>query len=197
MKNILKISTLFLMGALGTSLSTFAEEETPNRVFVVNPNGEYKSFVIDYTDQVQFMTIPGKVGVDVELFEIGTDFLTVSLIRTEACYSFELSILPAMVADQINDISMLTLVPEDGSGRLYEDFVTIPGTEQIATISAVDFEIGQEYTIVVVAYDNYGIAAGVDRYNFTVPEDAPSLPKKPSRIALPETGIPQLKLIKK
>ncbi|MCH5238005.1 MAG: hypothetical protein J1E95_09440 [Muribaculaceae bacterium] len=197
MKNILKISALFLMGAAGACLSAYAEEPAPNRVLVVNPKGEYKSFVIDYTDQVKFMTIPGRVGVDVELFEIGLDFMTVSFIRTEACYTYELAILPAAVAAEIDDISMLSFVPLDGSGILNEDFITIPGTDQIATVSQIELEAGQDYTIAVVCYDTWGIAAGVERYDFTVPENAPSLNKPARKFVLPETGNSQLKLIKK
>ena len=199
MKKIITISAILLLVIGAFSGKAVAQDEKPNRVLVVKPNGEYKSSVIDNIDRVQFMTIEGPVLAEVEIFDIGLDFLTVSIIRTPECYSYSMAILPTAVADEMDDFELLTYVEEDGSDRYYQDFITDPNEpEYAATVSGIELEPDTDYEFITVGYDSWNIAAGVGRYGFNTNGVVTRKNKKMnSRFEFPQIERPQFKVTKK
>lgn len=199
MKKFITISAILLLVIGAFSGKAVAQDEKPNRVLVVKPNGEYTSSVIDYIDRVQFMTVEGKVLAEVEIFDIGLDFLTVSIIRTPACNSYAMAILPSSIADEMDDFQLMTYVEEDGSDRYYQDFITDPNDpDYAATVSGIDLEPDTDYDFVTVGYDSWNIAAGVGRYSFNTYGVATRKNKKmDSRFEFPQIERPQFKVTKK
>lgn len=140
-----------------------AQEQAPNRILVVNSNGNYKGYVIDHVQDIRFAKVEGEVLANVEIFDVDLDILSVAIIRTEACQSFRLSIVPQSVANALsNDVAAITYVENDGSDMYYQDFTS-------ANITGIELNAGADYSLITVGYDEYGIAAGVSRVAFSTP----------------------------
>lgn len=162
MKTILKfIATIILL--FMTIVPVAAQEQTPNRILVVNSNGNYQGYVVDHIMDMRFATVEGEVLAQVEIFDVQLELITLAITRTEACEAFRLSIVPQSVANAFNnDVSAISYVENNGSDKYYQDFTN-------AEVSGISLNAGVDYCLVTVGYDKYGVAAGVVKVPFTTP----------------------------
>ena len=80
------------------ALMTFAQTN-PERLLIVEKNGNFKGFLVERIDSMFFDRIDEPVNVDVQIHEFNNDdpknqTLTVSFKRSKECKSFQFSILP-------------------------------------------------------------------------------------------------------
>ena len=154
-----------LAALMGAGSSPAYSDERPNRVIIVDKAGGYNSYVTDDISQLQFRYVPGDVSVDVEILEdVQVDYMVLKMIRSEACQSFSLAIVPRSIADRLNTMAaQINYVENDGTERYYNDFT-------YGEVSGIALEYSTPYSILTVAYDELGIAAGVTVTNFTTPK---------------------------
>ena len=168
MKRLSLLTAFLVVGA--AMIQAFAQQANPNRVLVVDTDGDYQSFVIEYEDEAIFKTIEGEVIADVEIYEVQTTEMMVTIMRSPACVSYSLGILPAAVADGMSDLGVVKYVEVDNPQRYYQDFITDPNDpETAARIEGIDLEGNTEYAVLTVGYDEWGIASGVGRFPFKTP----------------------------
>ena len=154
-----------LAALMGAGSSPAYSDERPNRVIIVDKAGGYNSYVTDDIGQLQFRYVPGDVSVDVEILEdVQVDYMVLKMIRSEACQSFSLAIVPRVIADKLTTMAaQINYVENDGTERYYNDFT-------YGEVSGIALEYSTPYSILTVAYDELGIAAGVTVTDFTTPK---------------------------
>ena len=154
-----------LAGLLGAGTMPGYSEDRPNRVIFVDKAGGYNSYVTDDIGQLQFIYVPGEVSVAVRILEdVQVDYMVLEMLRSEACQSFNLAIAPRSIADKLtNQAAIINYVESEGSTRYYNDFT-------YGEVTGIDLHYSTPYSILTVAYDEYGIAAGVTVTNFVTPD---------------------------
>lgn len=161
-----KIFTTFalLAALIGAGSTSAYSAERPNRVIIVDKAGGYNSYVTDDIAQIQFPYVPGEVSVDVEILEeIQVDYMVLQMLKSEACESFSLSIVPRVISDKLTNMAaQVNYVESDNPTRYYQDFT-------YGEVSGINLEYSTPYSIITVAYDNLGIAAGTTVTNFETP----------------------------
>lgn len=162
MKYIFSIMTLML-SFLGSFTTAKAEEASvPNRILVVNTNGNYTGYVIDNLKNIRFARVEGEVLAKIEILDVQLEVVTIAVTRTPACESFRIGLVPQPIASTFNELSAISYVERDGTEPFREDFTN-------AEVTEMNLVPGADYTLITVAYDEYGVAAGVDMANFTAP----------------------------
>lgn len=159
-----------LLASLLTATAAFAQTdsigEAPNRILVTNANGNYKGFVIDHLDAINFARVDGEVLAKVEVNEVATDSLRLTVKRTPDCQYYKLAVISQTIANQMpNDLSAISYInsmPSSMVPVLSEDFDN-------GLLSGVTLQADSDYAIMTVGFDNYGVEAGVFRCDFSTP----------------------------
>ncbi len=159
-----------LLASLLTATAAFAQTdpigEAPNRILVTNANGNYKGFVIDHLDAINFARVDGEVLAKVEVNEVATDSLRLTVKRTPDCKYYKLAVISQTIANQMpNDLSAISYInsmPSSMVPVLSEDFDN-------GLLSGVTLHADSDYAIMTVGFDNYGVEAGVFRCDFSTP----------------------------
>ena len=151
--------TLF---AAAMGLSAFAQEVDPNRLILVDKSGNYKSYVVDNVDHLEFRTVEGEVAADVEILDVTLEGITISVQRTEACQAFKLACYASNKIANASDVALANAVDQESKTFYSQDFPS-------AQMTGMDFEPKTSYTIVTLGYDSYGTPVGVRRAEFTTP----------------------------
>ena len=165
MKKSLKYIGVLATMMCGTFFGMSAQEEPqPNRLLIVNQNGNYSGLTLENLDQVALREVDGDVFVDVEVLKVdGTESVTVKLTKSFLCESFQFTIVPHIVVQGYNELALKTLVQNRSNGVHYEE------NFQEGKITGVDLKPGTSYDILVVAYDSYKTPAGLTVANFETP----------------------------
>ena len=143
-------------------LSVFAQETDPNRLILVEKSGNYKSYVVDRLDYMEFRTVEGEVAADIEILEVTLEVVTVNIMRTQSCQAFKLACYPAVRVASVSDDALAATVDAEAKETYWQDFLP-------ALMSGAELEPKTEYTIVTVGYDSFGTACDVRRASFTTP----------------------------
>lgn len=179
MKRLTSIAASML-ALLSSAIPTVAQDETPNRILLINTNNEYKSFVRDYTESATLKTVEGKVAAVVDIYNVKLDIMLVAITRTPACNSFSLAIETTAFANTLNDLSMIQYVEEISPTRYNTDFYYDEDEDLAAQITGINLLPDTEYEVITVCYDDWGIASGVGRYPFKTPSGKAALPEYPA-----------------
>ena len=161
MKHIFRSLTLFAL-SLTCGLSASAQTN-PNRM-LVNSEAGYKGFLVERVQDITFATVEGEVKADVEVKSVDEELIVVSITRSEACQGFRLSVMPATVADTYypHPDYMIQKIESEEPTLYYQDFPE-------GQISGAVLQDNTKYSVVTVGYDQYGIACGLCRADFTTP----------------------------
>ena len=147
------------------ALSAHADN-TPNRLLVTNTDGNYKGFVIDHTDAINFARVDGEVLAKVTVNEVYTDSLRVTVTRTPECNYYKLAVLPQVTANQLRDdvtaIRYINSLPSSVVPVLWDDFDN-------GLLTGIELSDDTEYSLITVGVDGYGVDAGVSRAEFKTP----------------------------
>ena len=143
-------------------LSVFAQETDPNRLILVEKSGNYKSYVVDRLDYMEFRTVEGEVAADIEILEVTLEVVTVNIMRTQSCQAFKLACYPSVRVASATDDALAAKVDAEVKDMYWQDFLP-------AAMSGANLEPKTEYTIVTVGYDSFGTACDVRRAEFTTP----------------------------
>lgn len=143
-------------------LSVFAQEIDPNRLLVIEKSGNYKSYVVDKLDYIEFRTVEGEVAADIEVLDVAIDVVTVKIMRTQSCQAFKLSCYPTVSIASVSDDYLAAKVDSETADLYWQDF-------DQAGMSGANLEPGTDYTIVTVGFDQYGTVCEARRAEFTTP----------------------------
>lgn len=166
MKKFYSIMALGLMLAAGAN----AQTETPNRLIVQSPVGA-KAYALDKVDSIYFAKKEGDVRADVEFVgytkdEKRGDVVTVKVTRTDPNSSFMIDVLPTNTANRYDDDVMARYFAQQTTApKFYEDF-----TAGELTGFAQELAANASYTIVTLAYDEYGVPCQCSRAEFKTPK---------------------------
>ncbi len=157
--------------ALATLTANAQTATTPNRMLVNTTSGNRTAYAIDKVDSISFATVEGDVRADVAFQRYATgdaDTLWVSVKRTPAAKSFSIAVLPTNTANRYNTDDIIARYMEmQNSAKFYEDFTS-------GQMTGFDsrFADNTSYTVVTMAYDEYGVACQASRSEFTTPKKA-------------------------
>ena len=164
MKKILSLLTL----ALFTLLASAQTGTTPNRLLVNSQLGT-KAFAIDKVDSLSFARVDGEIKANVQFLKFATgeaDTLWVSVQCTEAAKTFSIEVLPTNTAKAYSTDDIIARYMEMSKSAQYgEDF-----TSGQMTGFPKPFAANTSYTIVTMAYDQYGVPGQASRAEFTTPK---------------------------
>lgn len=153
-----------LTALLFSGLSIEAQESAPNRLIVTANGNMIGGYAIDFIDDLRFYTVEGDVQAIVELGEITTERVELSITRTPACESFSIAVVAGALIDNLNDAAVITYMQNYTNDKYYQDF----GAG--SALTGINLQYGTDYSIVTVGYDELGIAAGVYRAPFRTPD---------------------------
>lgn len=166
MKKFYSIMALGLMLAAGAN----AQTETPNRLIVQSPVGA-KAYALDKVDSIYFAKKEGDVRADVEFVSYAKDekrgdVVTVKVTRTDPNSSFMIDVLPTNTASRYDDDVMARYFAQQTTApKFYQDF-----TAGELTGFAQELAANASYTIVTLAYDEYGVPCQCSRAEFKTPK---------------------------
>ncbi len=161
MKHIFRSLTLLAVCAM--CVFSASAQNNPNRL-LVNSEAGAKGFLVERIQDITFARVEGEVKANVEVTSVDAELITVSILRTEACQGFRLSVMPATVADTYypHPDYMVQKIEAEEPNVYYQDFAE-------GQISGAVLEDNTKYSVVTVGYDKYGIACGLCRADFTTP----------------------------
>ncbi len=168
----------FILAVLSSimCLSLFAQETTDvNRLIMYEKSGNFKGYILDKVDYIEFDKIDGEVAADMVLGEVTLESVMVSVTRTLDCEGFKLSCFPSARIAMYGDEALASMVDSDSEYIYYQDF-------ENAMMSGMTFEPNTNYTIVTVGIDAYGVLCDVRKVEFTSPSK-------------PLVGDPQVEII--
>ena len=142
-----KFSSIILAG-LVCALPAFAQqEEAPNRLILQNSIGNVSGYVLDRIDNISFARAEGVAKAEVEIFSADTDEISLSIIKNEYCTSYKLSVVPAVVADAYNDLTLITYIDRDPSTPVFYDDYTQ------GQLTGIELNPGSDYVLVTIGID--------------------------------------------
>ncbi|MBP3511479.1 MAG: hypothetical protein J6K19_05515 [Prevotella sp.] len=165
-----KYILLFILAVI--SLAMDAQTTGPNRMIVANKAGRYTSYNVNDIDSIGFATIEGTVAADVKVLSYtrgegnNSDTIHLAVTKTPSCYKYKITVLPTNTANRLTtDLQAATYMEEQGGSQIYWDDFTD------ATMYGFDehFKPATSYTVMTVAYDNYGTACEARKAEFTAP----------------------------
>ncbi len=155
--------------ALATLTASAQTETTPNRMLVTSTSGSVTGYAIDKVDSISFATVEGEVKAEVAYQKYATgdaDTIWVSVQRTPAASAFSIAVLPTNTANRYNTDDIIARYMEMmNSPKFYQDF----SSGQLTGFDS-RFAANTSYTIVTMAYDEYGVACQASRADFTTPK---------------------------
>ncbi len=159
----MKKLSIFL-ASLMCAIPAFSQtEEAPNRLFLKNTIGSTSGHVLDRVSEISFGKVDGEVKAEAKIDSVGFDCLKLQVKRSAACYGFKIYVLPALIANQYDDLSVITVINRSNPTIYYEDFPQ-------ADMTGLELDPSTDYVLVTVGVDSYGIDDGVVRVPFTTPK---------------------------
>lgn len=163
----------FSIAALALAMSTGVQAQTdvvPNRMIVSSQVGS-KAYAVEHVDSIYFARKEGEVKANVEFIsyeknEDEGDIVYVKVTRTDPKSTFKIDVLPTNTAKRYDDVTFARYFEQQStSQKLAEDFAhgKLSGF-------AREFTANTPYTVVTLAYDEYGVPCQVSRANFTTPK---------------------------
>ena len=162
----------FSIAALALAMSTGVQAQTdvvPNRM-IINSSVASKAYAVDHVDSISFARKDGEVKANVEFLryekdEDENDVVYVKVTRTDPRSTFRIDVLPTNTAKQYDDITFARYFERMSGTQLAEDF-----SEGKLSGFAREFTANTPYTIVTLAYDEYGVPCQVSRAEFKTPK---------------------------
>ena len=162
----------FSIAALALAMSTGVQAQTdvvPNRM-IIHSSVASKAYAVDHVDSISFARKEGEVKANLEFLsyeknEDEGDIVYVKVTRTDPNSTFRIDVLPTNTAKQYDDITFARYFERIPGSQLAEDF------EQ-GKLSGFpsEFTANTPYTVVTLAYDEYGVPCQVSRAEFKTPK---------------------------
>ncbi|MBR1622167.1 MAG: hypothetical protein IJ669_08645 [Prevotella sp.] len=160
---------LLMFAVMMLSLSAFSQS-SPNRMIVIDKARGYKGFVINRLDSVIFRSVEGRVAADVQFISYektddNASKIKCSVTRTDNCHGFKVICMSKTNADAYtSEIALANYIDRSVSQIYTQDFTN-------AEMTGFDFEFqaNTSYSILTLAFDEYGIPCDVSRADFTTP----------------------------
>ncbi len=161
---------LFLFTFIAASLFAWAQNNN-TRVLIHETNGNVKGYLVERVDSIDFVKIAGPVSVEAKFlkYSAGADGDTIwaAFQRNADCFGYRFSIVPKVLADKLeNEMQYITMIERSNNPLFTEDFTNA----QMTGIGKL--KDNTNYTLLVAAYDKYGIACTAQRVDFTTPRKA-------------------------
>ena len=158
---------LFLFTFIAASLFAWAQNNN-TRVLIHETNGNVKGYLVERVDSIDFVKIAGPVSVEAKFLKysagVDGDTIWAAFQRSADCHGYRFSIVPKVLADKLgNEMQYITMVERSNNPLFTEDFTNA----QMTGIGKL--KDNTNYTILVAAYDKYGIACTAQRVDFTTP----------------------------
>ena len=162
----------FSIAALALAMSTGVQAQTdvvPNRM-IIHSSVASKAYAVDHVDSISFARKDGEVKANVEFLryekdEDENDIVYVKVTRTDPSSTFRIDVLPTNTAKQYDDITFARYFERMSGTQLAEDF-----SEGKLSGFAREFTANTSYTVVTLAYDEYGVPCQVSRAEFKTPK---------------------------
>ena len=166
MKKFYSMIALALMMGMGANAQT---NDTPNRMVINSPLGT-KAYAIDKVGDVTFAKRDGEVKADVEVLryeksDTKGDVIHVKVTRSDEKVSYRIDVLPTNTANKYDDDVMARYFDMQKGDAFYQDFTDaeLTGFETVLSPNA-------SYTVVTLAYDEYGVPCKTSRSEFRTPK---------------------------
>lgn len=162
----------FSIAALALAMSTGVQAQTdvvPNRM-IIHSSVASKAYAVDHVDSISFARKEGEVKANLEFLryeknEDEGDIVYVKVTRTDPSSTFRIDVLPTNTAKQYDDITFARYFERMSGTQLAEDF-----SEGKLSGFAREFTANTSYTVVTLAYDEYGVPCQVSRAEFKTPK---------------------------
>lgn len=164
----------FSIAALALAMSTGVQAQTdvvPNRM-IIHSSVASKAYAVDHVDSISFARKEGEVKAKLEFLryeknEDEGDIVYVKVTRTDPSSTFRIDVLPTNTAKQYDDITFARYFERMSGTQLAEDF-----SEGKLSGFPSEFTANTSYTVVTLAYDEYGVPCQVSRAEFKTPKVA-------------------------
>lgn len=162
----------FSIAALALAMSTGVQAQTdvvPNRM-IINSSVASKAYAVHHVDSISFARKEGEVKAKLEFLryeknEDEGDIVYVKVTRTDPSSTFRIDVLPTNTAKQYDDITFARYFERMSGTQFAEDF-----SEGKLSGFAREFTANTSYTVVTLAYDEYGVPCQVSRAEFKTPK---------------------------
>ena len=162
----------FSIAALALAMSTGVQAQTdvvPNRM-IIHSSVASKAYAVDHVDSISFARKEGEVKANLEFLryeknEDEGDIVYVKVTRTDPSSTFRIDVLPTNTAKQYDDLTFARYFERMSGTQLAEDF-----SEGKLSGFAREFTANTSYTVVTLAYDEYGVPCQVSRAEFKTPK---------------------------
>ena len=162
----------FSIAALALAMSTGVQAQTdvvPNRM-IIHSSVASKAYAVDHVDSISFARKEGEVKANLEFLryeknEDEGDIVYVKVTRTDPSSTFRIDVLPTNTAKQYDDITFARYFERMSGTQLAEDF-----SEGKLSGFPSEFTANTSYTVVTLAYDEYGVPCQVSRAEFKTPK---------------------------
>lgn len=162
----------FSIAALALAMSTGVQAQTdvvPNRM-IIHSSVASKAYAVDHVDSISFARKEGEVKANLEFLryeknEDEGDIVYVKVTRTDPSSTFRIDVLPTNTAKQYDDITFARYFERMSGTQLAEDF-----SEGKLSGFPTEFTANTSYTVVTLAYDEYGVPCQVSRAEFKTPK---------------------------
>lgn len=184
---------------LSLMTSAMFAQVNPNRMVVLQKNGGVNGYLVERIDSVVFKKIDGRVAADIEVHGFNPDGkngaeIGISVTQTEKCKGFRIGIASKLISNTlVDDAAVAEYLTKMGTDIYKENFVK-------ATLSGMNthFVPGVEYTVMSIAYDEYGIPCTGVKADFMVPDvDLVGNPKVRYEVAESKTDLITLDMVPK
>lgn len=145
-------------------------QDVPNRLIVNSPVGS-KAYAVDQVNNITFARKEGEVKAKVEVLKYEKtdaegDVVTVKVTRTDKNSTFMIDVLPTNTAKQYDDTTLASYFAQQSTApKFSEDF-----SEGKLSGFAREFTANTSYTVVTMAYDEYGVPCQASRAEFKTPK---------------------------
>lgn len=162
----------FSIAALALAMSTGVQAQTdvvPNRM-IIHSSVASKAYAVDHVDSISFARKEGEVKANLEFLryeknEDEGDIVYVKVTRTDPSSTFRIDVLPTNTAKQYDDLTFARYFERMSGTQLAEDF-----SEGKLSGFPTEFTANTSYTVVTLAYDEYGVPCQVSRAEFKTPK---------------------------
>lgn len=162
----------FSIAALAFAMSTGVQAQTdvvPNRM-IIHSSVASKAYAVEHVDSISFARKEGEVKANLEFLryeknEDEGDIVYVKVTRTDPSSTFRIDVLPTNTAKQYDDLTFARYFERMSGTQLAEDF-----SEGKLSGFPTEFTANTSYTVVTLAYDEYGVPCQVSRAEFKTPK---------------------------
>lgn len=163
-----KLFTIIFLALMTTSM--FAQDN-PNRMLVVQKDGNFNGYLVERLDSVVFKKVEGRIAADVVVNGFNPDGengpeVGLTITKTENCVGFRIGLASKIMSNAlIDDAAVANFLTKSGSQMYYENF-----EDALLSGMNMNFVPGVEYTVLTIGYDQFGIPCSSVKADFTVPE---------------------------